>query len=66
MTETEAETSGTEEEQENQQGFSRAQFSSVAPSCPTLCDPMNRSPPGLPPSPSPSPGVHSDSRPLSQ
>ena len=48
MTETEAETSGTEEEQENQQGFSRAQFSSVAPSCPTLCDPMNRSPPGLP------------------
>ena len=48
MTETEAETSGTEEQQENQQGFSRAQFSSVAPSCPTLCDPMNRSPPGLP------------------
>ena len=24
------------------------QFSSVAPSCPTLCDPMNRSMPGLP------------------
>ena len=24
------------------------QFSSVAPSCPTLCDPMNRSTPGLP------------------
>ena len=24
------------------------QFSSVAQSCPTLCDPMNRSPPGLP------------------
>ena len=23
-------------------------FSSVAQSCPTLCDPMNRSPPGLP------------------
>ena len=24
------------------------QFSPVAPSCPTLCDPMNRSTPGLP------------------
>ena len=24
------------------------QFSSVAQSCPTLCNPMNRSPPGLP------------------
>ena len=24
------------------------QFSSVAQSCPTLCDPMNRSTPGLP------------------
>ena len=24
------------------------QFSSVAQSCPTLCDPMNRSRPGLP------------------
>ena len=31
-------------------GFSSAsiQFSSVAQSCPTLCDPMNRSTPGLP------------------
>ena len=28
--------------------FSSVQFSSVAQSCPTLCDPMNRSPPGLP------------------
>ena len=27
---------------------SSAQFSSVAQSCPTLCDPMNRSTPGLP------------------
>ena len=27
---------------------STVQFSSVAPSCPTLCDPMNRSTPGLP------------------
>ena len=26
----------------------RVQFSSVAQSCPTLCDPMNRSMPGLP------------------
>ena len=30
-------------------GFSSSvQFSSVAQSCPTLCDPMNRSTPGLP------------------
>ena len=28
--------------------FSSARFSSVAQSCPTLCDPMNRSMPGLP------------------
>ena len=28
--------------------FSSDQFSSVAQSCPTLCDPMNRSTPGLP------------------
>ena len=28
--------------------FSSGQFSSVAQSCPTLCDPMNRSTPGLP------------------
>ena len=38
------------------------QFSSVAQSCPTLCDPMNR----RPPCPSPTSGVHSDSHPLSQ
>ena len=30
------------------QVFSSVQFSSVAQSCPTLCDPMNRSTPGLP------------------
>ena len=42
-----------------------SQFSSVAQSCPILCDPMNHSMPGLP-CPSPSPGVHSDSCPLSQ
>ena len=29
-------------------GFSSVQFSSVAQSCPTLCDPMNHSMPGLP------------------
>ena len=29
-------------------GMSSVQFSSVAQSCPTLCDPMNRSTPGLP------------------
>ena len=29
-------------------GFISVQFSSVAQSCPTLCDPMNRSTPGLP------------------
>ena len=28
--------------------FSLSQFSSVAQSCPTLCDPMNHSTPGLP------------------
>jgi len=28
--------------------FASVQFSSVAQSCPTLCDPMNRSTPGLP------------------
>ena len=29
-------------------GTEQLQFSSVAQSCPTLCDPMNRSTPGLP------------------
>ena len=29
-------------------GLALFQFSSVAQSCPTLCDPMNRSTPGLP------------------
>ena len=28
--------------------ISSVQFSSIAQSCPTLCDPMNRSTPGLP------------------
>ena len=28
--------------------ISSVQFSSVTQSCPTLCDPMNRNPPGLP------------------
>ena len=40
-------------------------FSSVAQSCPTLCNPMNHSTPGLP-CPSPSPGVYSDSCPSSR
>ena len=35
-------------EQSIQLKFSSVQFSSVAQSCPTLCDPMNRSTPGLP------------------
>ena len=30
------------------QSLTPVQFSSVAQSCPTLCDPMNRSTPGLP------------------
>ena len=30
------------------EAFSSVQFSSVAQSCPTLCNPMNRSTPGLP------------------
>ena len=38
---------------------SSVQFSSVAQSCPTLCDPMNRSTPG-PPCPLPTPWVHSN------
>ena len=37
-------------------------FSSVAQSCPTLCDPMNHSTP----CPSPTPGVHSNSHPSSR
>ena len=45
--------------------FSSVQFSSVAQLCPTLCDPMNCSTPGLPVW-SPTPGVHSDSCPSSQ
>ena len=32
----------------NQKAISSVQFSSVAQSCPTLCDPMNCSTPGLP------------------
>ena len=41
------------------------QFSSVTQSCPTLCDPMNSSTPGLPVHHQLT-RVHSDSRPLSQ
>ena len=61
-----------------QQTLSRkilSQFSSVAQSCPTLCDPMNRSTPGflvflylvfLYPCPSPTPRAYSNSCPSSQ
>ena len=42
------------------------QFSPVAQSCLTLCDPMNCSTPGLPPCPSPTPGVHSNPCPWSR
>ena len=41
-------------------------FSSVTQSCPTLCDPMNRSRPGFPVHPSPTPRVHSNSCPSSR
>ena len=43
------------------QKWGSVQFSSVAQSCPTLCDPWTR-----PPCPSPTPGVHSNSRPSSR
>ena len=33
---------------EEPDGLYKVQFSSVAQSCPTLCDPMNHSMPGLP------------------
>ena len=39
---------GTERGQNERRLCSSVQFSSVAQSCPTLCDPMNRSTPGLP------------------
>ena len=45
--------------------FKSFQFSSVTQSCPTLCKP-HESQHSWPPCPSPTPGVHSDSRPLSQ
>ena len=40
--------------------------SSVTQSCPTLCNPMNRSTPGLSLCPSPAPGVHPNPCPSSQ
>ena len=45
--------------------FLKVQFSSVAQSCPTLCDPHELQH-ARPPCPSPTPGGHSNSRPLSQ
>ena len=47
------------------QGNLSVQFSLVAQSCPTLCNPMNCSTPGPSPHPSPTPGVHSNSCPSS-
>ena len=44
--------------------LSSVQFRSVAQSCLSLCNPMNRSTPGLPVSPTP--GVHPNPRPLSR
>ena len=41
--------SGVLQSMESQKvGHDSVQFSSVAQSCPTVCDPMNRSTPGLP------------------
>ena len=45
---------------------SQSPVSSVTQSCLTLCDPMNRTQHARPPCPSPTPGVHSNSCPLSQ
>ena len=39
---------GTAMKQNKEKKHEKHQFSSVAQSCPTLCDPMNRSAPGLP------------------
>ena len=39
---------GKESDVTEQQNKNYIQFRSVAQSCPTLCDPMNRSMPGLP------------------
>ena len=44
--------------------YTPVQFTSVAQSCPTLCDPMDHSTPALP-CPSPTPRVYSNSSPLS-
>ena len=44
--------------------FTYLQFSSVAQSCPTLCDPIDCSMLGRPPCPSPTPGVYPKSCPL--
>ena len=45
--------------------ISSVQFSSVTQSCLTLCDPMNCMQHARPPCPSPTPRVHSNSRPSS-
>ena len=46
--------------------YSPVHFSSVAQLCPTLCDLMDCSTPGLPPCPLPTPRVYANSCPLSQ
>ena len=43
-----SETRQKKQELQSHSQFSSVQFSSVAQSCPTLCNPMNRSMPGLP------------------
>ena len=48
------------------QTLKKDQFSSVNQSCPTLCNPMNRSMPGLPVHHQPTPGVHTNPCPSSR
>ena len=45
---TESDKTEVTEQQQQQQQTTSVQFNSAAQSCPTLCDPMNRSMPGLP------------------
>ena len=51
-------------QKEKHQYSIRSEIRSVAQSCPTLCNPINCSTPGL--CPSPTPGVYPNSSPLSQ
>ena len=56
---------GKKREESRSYHLPRLQFSSVAQSCPTLCDPINCHTPSLP-CPSPTPRVYSNSCPLSR